>query len=50
MTVVEEDYSIAEMTLESDVIVFQIDVKVQAKLIKIQNKSQKNFHAEEKKL
>jgi len=34
MTVVEEDYSIAEMTLESDTIVFHIDVKVEEDKIK----------------
>lgn len=38
MTVVEEDYSIAEMTLEADTIAFHIDVKVPADQIRLPNK------------
>jgi len=39
MTVVEEDYSIAEMTLEADTIAFHIDVKVPLDQIKLAKKN-----------
>lgn len=48
MTVVEEDYSIAEMTLEADTIAFHIDVKVPLDQIKLAKKNQEIPHAEEK--
>ena len=38
MTVVEEDYSIAEMTLEANTIDFHIDVKVPADQIRMSKK------------